>query len=267
MISPKLFPLKSSCLNLQTLYRSINYKVLGVENQVIEVTLEPGEKIQANPTSIMYQDQGIEVSTKAKGGFRKSISRMFIGESFLLMNAKNTTNETKKLILTKKYPGEIFPLELDEKSWVIDRGTFLGSTTDIDFQSKWLGFKIGLFTRKTLSIEKLIKTDPQKKNSIAFCSCGGSSIKRQLKPDEKILVSSSHLVAFNESVKIQAKWIKGFWNKLVGYRSLFEISLTGPGDVILQTNPFNDFMNLIQSKIVTYSNNYYDFDKRDDDDY
>ena len=57
------------------------------------------------------------------------------------------------------------------------------------------------------------------------------------------------MVAFEPSVSYEIETVKGLGNIFFGGEGLFLTRLVGPGDVILQTQNFNDFAGRVISRM------------------
>ena len=76
-------------------------------------------------------------------------------------------------------------------------------------------------------------------DGIAFVHAGGTIVKRDLAPGEKLRVDTGCLVAFQPSVAYDIQLAGGIKTSLFGGEGLFLASLTGPGSVWLQSLPFS----------------------------
>lgn len=89
-------------------------------------------------------------------------------------------------------------------------------------------------------------------NGIAFLEVDGNKVVKSLAPGETIFVDTGNVVAFQSSVRYEIETVKGVKNIFLGGEGLFLTKLTGPGDVVLQTQNIGEFAgkiaNLIPSK-------------------
>ena len=77
-------------------------------------------------------------------------------------------------------------------------------------------------------------------NGIAFiCGCGDFVVK-DLAPGEVLKVSTSHAVAWQETVGYDISSIGGLKNALFSGEGLFVTTLTGPGRVVMQSMTLGD---------------------------
>ena len=70
-----------------------------------------------------------------------------------------------------------------------------------------------------------------------FLDLSGEVITKRLAPGERLLVHAGHVGVHEPSVAFDIQMVPGFRNILFGGEGLFLASLTGPGEVHLQSMP------------------------------
>jgi uncharacterized protein (TIGR00266 family) len=214
----------------------IDYEIVGDDMQAVIVELDPDEAVQAEAGAMLYMEPGIEMNTGAEGGIFGGLKRVFTGESFFITTFKHTGADKSHVSFAAPYPGRIIPLELDQLggSMLCQKDAFLccayGIEISVAFTKK---FGAGLFGGEGFILQRLVG------DGRAFAHAGGAIIQRDLAPGETLRVDTGCLVAFQESVDYDIKFVGGFKNALFGGEGLFFASLTGPGRVYLQTLPFS----------------------------
>ncbi len=226
----------------------IDYQLLGDDLQAVVVTLDPGEAMVAEAGAMMYLEDGIEMGTslsmkKDGGGLLGRLfeagKRAVTGESFFITIFANEGRERADCAFAAPYPGKVVPVELGEHNGRIlcQKDSFLcaasGVEVDIAF-NKRLG--VGLFGGEGFILQRL--TSPSGRGQ-AFLHAGGTTVRRQLKPGERLRVDTGCIVGFEDGVDYRIEFVKGIKNKLFGGEGLFYATLTGPGTVWLQTLPFS----------------------------
>ena len=214
----------------------IDYKIIGDDIQLVEITLDPNETVRAEVGSMMYMEEGIEMQTGATGGIFKGLKRMLTGESFFITSFTNTGYSRKSVSFAAPYPGKIIPLDLKELggTFLCQKDAFLCAANGIDIDiafTKKIG--VGLFGGEGFILQKISG------DGLAFIHAGGTIIKKVLQPGERLRVDTGCLVAFSPSVSYDIQFIGGFKNSLLGGEGLFFASITGPGLVYLQSLPFS----------------------------
>lgn len=234
----------------------IDYTIIGSEMQCIEIELDPQETVIAEAGSFMYMDDGIQMETifgdgsaQQGSGFMSKLwgagKRLLTGESMFMTAYTHTTIGKAKVAFASPYPGKIIPFDLSEFAGKIicQKDAFLcaakGVSVGIEFQRK-LG--TGLFGGEGFIMQKL------EGDGLAFCHAGGHIIRRTLKPGETLRVDTGCIVAYSQEVDYDIKYVGGIKNMLFGGEGVFFATLTGPGDVWLQTLPISR----LASRVLAY---------------
>ncbi len=214
----------------------IDYKIFGDDIQVVEIGLDPGEGVRAEAGAMLYMEQGIEMQTDMGGGVFGGFKRMITGESFFITTFLYQGSGKGHVAFGAPYPGKIIPLDLEKLggSFLVQKDGFLCAARGIDIEvafTKRIG--AGIFGGEGFILQRLTG------QGLAFVHAGGTILKRELKPGERLRVDTGCLVAFEPSVDYDVQMIGGFKNALFGGEGLFVATITGPGTVYLQSLPFS----------------------------
>jgi uncharacterized protein (TIGR00266 family) len=212
----------------------IDYKLVGDDMQAVIITLDPGEMVQAEAGAMMFMTQGITMNTGTGGGFLKGVKRILTGESFFITTFQQTGNGRGNVAFASPYPGKIMAFDLTQMGTVLcQRDAYLCSAYGIDISvafTKNLG--AGFFGGEGFILQKL------QGDGLAFIHAGGTILKKELAANETLQVDTGCLVALQESVDYDIKYVGGIKTAFFGGEGLFFANLTGPGTVYLQTLPF-----------------------------
>jgi uncharacterized protein (TIGR00266 family) len=214
----------------------IDYRIFGDDMQLVEIELDPGEGVRAETGAMCYMESGIAMQTDTGGGLFKGFKRMLTGDGFFITTFLNEGSGKRCVGFAAPYPGKIIPLALDQigGSILCQKDAFLcaasGTDIDIAFTKR---FGAGLFGGEGFILQRLTGA------GWAFVHAGGTIIKRTLAAGEQLRVDTGCIVAFTPSVDYDIQFIGGFRNALFGGEGLFIASLSGPGDVYLQSLPFS----------------------------
>jgi len=111
---------------------------------VLEVSLEPGEKIVAEAGAMAWMEGPVKTETSTRGGVLAGMKRAVLsGESFF-QNTYSAEGGPAKLGLAPGSAGDVVPYELQAGELFLERGAYLASTEGVRCDSKWEGLK-GLF--------------------------------------------------------------------------------------------------------------------------
>ena len=213
----------------------IDYKLIGDDFQIVEITLDPKEAVRAEVGAMMYMEDNIGMQTSS-GGIFKGFKRMLTGESFFITTFLCSGVHRRIVAFGAPYPGKILPLDLTMLGGVFycQKDAFLcaayGIDIDIAFTKR---FGTGLFGGEGFILQKLSG------NGLAFIHAGGTIIKRDLQYNEFLKVDTGCLVAFSPGVGYDIEFVGGFTNSLFGGEGIFLAKLSGPGTVYLQSLPFS----------------------------
>jgi uncharacterized protein (TIGR00266 family) len=224
----------------------IDYKLHGDDMQFVEIELDPGESAIAEAGGMMYMDNGIEMETifgdggnSSKGLLGKLMGagkRVLTGESLFMTVFTNKGSGKKQVSFAAPYPGKIIPVDLSEMGGkvICQKDAFLcaakGVSIGIDFQRK-LG--AGFFGGEGFIMQKL------EGDGLAFLHAGGSIIRRDLQPGEKLLIDTGCLVALTKDVDYSIEFVGKVKTAFFGGEGLFFATVNGPGTVWVQSLPFS----------------------------
>ncbi len=224
----------------------IDYEICGEEMQYVEVTLDPGEMVIAEPGALMYMTSGIKMETvlgdpsqKEQGFLGKMATagkRLITGEKLFVTTFSNAAGVREQVAFASPFPGKIIPMHLDQLGGelICQKESFIcaarGIQIGIAFQKK---FGVGLFGGEGFIMQRLTG------DGIALVHAGGTMMKRSLSSGQTLRIDTGCLVAITPSVQYDIQFIGGIKNTLFGGEGLFFATLTGPGEVWLQSLPFS----------------------------
>lgn len=213
----------------------MKYEIIGDTVPAVEVTLNSGESMFTQSGGMIWQTEGINMSTNARGGLARSLGRMFTGESIFMANY-TATRDGAKIAFGSTVPGKVVPVDIGRSELICQKGAFLCAEQSVDLKVAFTKkFSAGLFGGEGFILQRLFGS------GYAFLEVDGDMVERNLAPGEVIKVDTGNVVAFETSVNYEIETVKGLGNIFLGGEGLFITRLTGPGRIILQTQNFNDF--------------------------
>lgn len=239
----------------------IDFQILGNDLQFVEVELDPGESVIAEPGAMVWKDFDIEPSTVLDADTRpgqglgskllNAGKRMLSGENLCLAVFTNDgvgISRRAKIAFSSPMPGNILPLRLSdyggkvicqrESFLAAARGVSVGVTLIPGLRGGGLSGMIrggitGMFGGEGFLMQKL------EGDGWAFVHMGGAVIERQLAAGERIHVDTGCVAAYTETVDFRLVMAGGgVRNRLLGGEGLFYAALAGPGTVWIQSVPF-----------------------------
>ena len=222
----------------------VDYLIIGQSMQILEVELDPQETVIAEAGMMNYMEQDITLETRMgdgsvtnEGFMNKMFSagkRMLTGESLFMTHFSNEGTKKRRVAFAAPYPGTIIPLNLAEQGGQIlcQKDSFLaaarGTKIDIAFNRK-LG--AGFFGGEGFILQKL------QGDGMVFLQAGGTIVKRHLN-NETLRLDTGCLVAFGPGIDYDVELVKGIKSMLFGGEGIALATLTGTGDVWIQSLPF-----------------------------
>lgn len=231
--------------NIQRRADEIDFRIFGDDMQFVEIELDPGEMMVAEAGAMMFMDHHIKMETKfgdqstQQGFFGKVLSagkRMLTGESLFMTTFTATGSGKQRVGFAAPYPGKIIPMDLAQLGGELlcQKDSFVcaarGVSIGIAFNKK---IGAGIFGGEGFIMQRLTG------DGLAFVHAGGTLMQRRLGEGEVLKVDTGCIVAFQPGVDYDIKFVGGIKNTLFGGEGLFFATLTGPGDVWLQSLPFS----------------------------
>jgi uncharacterized protein (TIGR00266 family) len=178
-------------------------------NSIAKVSLAPNEQVTAEGGAMVTMSGDMDIKTtthkKGKGGLLKAAKRLLSGESFFL-NHYTASNEGGEVLLATALPGDMKAIDLDNERLIVQGGSYVASSPDIDIDMGWQGFK------SILSGEGIFWLNLSGKGKVVFNSFGAIY---PVEVDGEYIVDTGHIVAFNETLsftitKAGKSWISSF---------------------------------------------------------
>ena len=230
----------------------VDYEIFGDDMQIVEVELDPGEKLIAEAGAMNYMEDGIAFETKMGDGTTPTSGvmgallnvgkRVLTGESIFLTHFTNAGSGKRRVAFAAPYPGKIIPVNMAEvgEELICQKDAFLcaafGTTSDIAFQRK-LG--AGFFGGEGFIMQRL------RGDGMAFIHVGGTVIKRELAAGETLRVDTGCFAACSSTVDYNIERAGNLKSMVFGGEGLFIATLRGPGTVYLQSLPFSRLANRV----------------------
>lgn len=221
----------------------MHYQIIGNTVPAVECTLDAGESMFTQSGGMIWQTEGIKMSTNARGGIGRSIGRIFAGESFFMVNYTANVNGAV-VAFGSTVAGSVIGVDVSKSEFIVQKGAFLCAEQTVDLKAVFTKkFAAGLFGGEGFILQKLSG------RGMAFLEIDGDKIERTLLPGEVIKVDTGNVVAFESTVNYDIETVSGLGNIFFGGEGLFLTKLTGPGKIILQTQNFSEFTSKIASRI------------------
>lgn len=222
----------------------MQYRIEGDNLPVLICQLEGGEKMITEKGGMAWMSPNISMETMATGGLKKALGRAISNES--MFQNIYTANGAGEIAFTPCLPGSIKVIDVSSENIVAGKGSFLASEASVElsifFQKK---IATGIFGGEGFIMQKMSGTGK------AFLAISGSTIEYELAEGQQIVISSGQLAYMSGTCGIDVVSVKGMKNKLLGGEGFFNLVITGPGKVVMQTLTPQDLAMEVAPYVVT----------------
>jgi uncharacterized protein (TIGR00266 family) len=225
---------------------ALKYEIHGNDLQYVQVALEPKQDFMAEQGAMMYVNQAVNITAVLGDGsaskfgvigrFFNAIKRTFTGESLFSSVYTNSGNVTQDIAIAAPSPGQIVPIVLEEQggSIVCQKGAYLagerGQKLQLAFQKR---LRVGFLGGEGFIMQKISGA------GTVFIHASGTLKKVALGPNETLKVDTGCLVGMSSTVRYDIKYVGRMKTGLFGGEGLFFATVTGPGNVWMQSLPIN----------------------------
>ena len=210
-------------------------------NKGVEIVLQPGESIYAEPSAFCYSDGFIQAKTTT-GGIMSAVKKLITKEKLFQVLWTNNGAKAGRIGFASPYLSTIEEVKISPNySLIAQRGAWLASdpTVKLDITMN-LGMS-GFLGGEGIIFQKFTG------NGRVFITAGGDLKAINLEPGETLNVDTGCIVGFAESVNYEVKLAGGVFTSIFGGEGLVLAVLRGPGIVILQTHPENVINRVVSS--------------------
>jgi uncharacterized protein (TIGR00266 family) len=198
------------------------------------VTLDDGESIQVEAGAMVGMSPDLAMSTEARGGLFKSLTRsIFGGESFFL-NSFTAREAGDSVALAPPLPGDISVIEMTGEPLLVQSGSYLASSEGINVDTAWSGAKT-FFGSEGLIMLRVTG------HGTLIVSSYGAIHSIELDEGQRYIVDTGHLVTFEESLNYEIQKVAG-WKSTFFSGEGIVAELTGPGRMTIQSRSQDSFL-------------------------
>jgi uncharacterized protein (TIGR00266 family) len=198
--------------------------------------LSPNERIRAEAGAMVSMSGGVNIETKAEGGFLKSLGRAVLGGESFFQNFFIASAQGGEVTLAPELPGDVMLVELRSQKLMIQAGSYMASENGVELTAK-------VSMKAFMSAEGISMLEASGTGKLLVSSYG-AIFERTIGSGEKYIVDTSHLVAFDAGMGVVPKTVGGFKSTLFSGEG-FVIELTGPGVIYMQTRSPQALINWI----------------------
>jgi len=206
----------------------------------LHVDLEPGESIVAEPDSMASMSADLDLAVRFNGGFFSGLCKKYLGDESLFINEfVNRTSGPRRVTLVQATPGDIGRADLNGNSLCLQPGAYLASTPGVQLGLKWAGFA------SLIGGEGLFKLVVSGTGTVWY-GAYGSLAERAV--DGEFIVDTSHLVAYDPSLKLKVQLAGGLFGSFFGGEGLVT-RVVGRGKIVIQTRSLDGLKNWLNPRL------------------
>lgn len=231
------------------------WTISGHDMQVLTSTVPPGSEFITEVGSFIFMHPGmttsVELTLCGPSGCGEGFGRIMGGESCAKVYLKNGTSEEGYVGVTPNYPAKIVPVKFGVNipsggSLIAQGGSYMAEIGGVH-----VGFDLdcGIRTCCCAGLGACRQKISGSDDSIAFLSAGGTIIYRSLADGETITVDSRSILAYDETAELGIALNGRLCTCFCGGEGCFSTTLTGPGQVWLQSMNFSKFQAAVQVTI------------------
>jgi len=214
-------------------------EVKGTVLPVLEMTLQPGDKLVAESGELSWMSDAIQLGTLTQTAGAKGVLgvvKRAVAGGGIFMSEYTAQGGPGMVAFSTKLPGQILPIKVEPgPGYMVHRHGFLcgteGVTLTMGFQKR---FGAGLFGGEGFILQKVEGAGD------AWIELDGEVMIYDLQPGQSLRVHPGHVGLFQEQVSFDLTTVPGIKNKVFGGDGLFLAKLTGPGRVWLQSLPISN---------------------------
>ena len=205
------------------------------------ISLAAGESIQAESGAMVSMSDSVSMKTEARGGIMSGLKRKALGGESFFVNEFMAAEMAGEVTVAPALPGDVIALELTGAPLLIQSGSFLAASPEVEIDTKWGGGKM-FFSREGFFLLRATGY-----GTIFLSSFGGIRLV-DLGEGQRYTVDTGHMVAFDETVQYSVGKSGGWKSTLFGGEGLVA-KLTGPGRFYMQTRSEDAFLDWLKPQL------------------
>ena len=287
--APKPSSSPSEIITAQPIDFTTSSTISGDESQILQVHLQPNQILRAESGSMLFMTDGVRMETSMGGSSTLStgMTRLLTGMNLMVSDFtysppttttppsssaagesnsnNNNYNNYGTVCLGTDFPAKILKLQLNhypDSTLICQKGAYMAGSHSINMEMAFTKtFTGGFFGGEGFVLQKLRGSsggssevsgghhEDLEEVETVFLKAYGTVVKKTLRSNETLRVSSGSLVAMTSTIEYDVKMMSGFKNVMFGGEGLFLTTLTGPGTVWLQGMPIDRMVSEIARRV------------------
>jgi uncharacterized protein (TIGR00266 family) len=202
------------------------------------VNLQPEQSISAEAGAMVSMSANVELISEMKGGIFGALKRAVVGES-AFVSTFTARGGAGEVTFAPGAPGDIVGIEMKNQTFTVQASSYLAGDTGLQVETKFGGAK-SWFGGEGLFVIQVSGT------GLLLISSFGAIHRKTLRPGERYVVDTGHLVAWEGHMQYQLrKAARSFFRSFLSGEG-FVAEFTGPGELLIQTRNLEAFAGLLK---------------------
>jgi uncharacterized protein (TIGR00266 family) len=202
------------------------------------VNLQSEQSISAEAGAMVSMSANVELISQMKGGVFGALKRAVVGES-AFVSTFTSHGGPGEVTLAPGAPGDVVGIEMNNQMFTVQASSYLAGDVSLQVETKFGGAK-SFFGGEGLFVIQVSGT------GLLLVSSFGAIHRKTLKPGERYVVDTGHLVAWDSRMPYQLrKAAKSFFRSFLSGEGLVA-EFTGPGELLIQTRNLAAFAGLLK---------------------
>lgn len=202
------------------------------------INLQNGQSIAAEAGAMVSMSANVHLHSEMKGGIFGALKRAVGGES-AFVSTFTAQGGNGEVALAPGPPGAIVGIEMNNQSFKVQSTSYLAGDTSLQVDTKWGGAK-SFFGGEGLFVLQVSGT------GLLLVSSFGAIHRKMLRPGERYVVDSGHLVAWEGHMTYQLrKATNSFFRSFLSGEGIVA-EFQGPGELLIQTRNLAAFAGMLR---------------------
>jgi uncharacterized protein (TIGR00266 family) len=202
------------------------------------VQLQPEQAIAAEAGAMVSMSGNVELHSELKGGVFGALKRAVGGES-AFVSTFTARGGAGEVTLAPGAPGDVVGIEMQNQVFKVQSSSYLAGDTSLQIDTKWGGAR-SFFGGEGLFVLQVSGS------GLLLVSSFGAIHRKMLRPGERYVVDSGHLVAWEGQMQYQLrKAAKSFFRSFLSGEGVVA-EFMGPGEILIQTRNLAAFAGLLK---------------------
>lgn len=203
------------------------------------VKLQPEQAIHAEAGAMVSMSANVDLHSEMKGGVFGALKRAVGGESAFVstFTAKGGPGE---VTLAPGAPGDVVGIDMANQTFMVQPSSYLAGDMSLQVDTKFGGAK-SFFGGEGLFVLQIAGT------GLLLISSFGAIHRRTLRPGERYVVDTGHLVAWEGHMQYNLRKAakSGFFRSFLSGEGMVA-EFNGPGELLIQTRNLAAFAGLLK---------------------